>query len=259
MHVKSSLRTRLARFTHHGVTSANSVEPATPESLPSLFESIGIDRDYAALDLKGLELDLQGWGSEHPIFEDVIREYSLRILIEVGTWKGASLLHMHALSRACNHQTQFICVDTWLGSNAPLWFDPESRASLLLRGGYPTMFRQFVFNVQARGAEADVFPLPMTSTTAARVLRRLGVVADVVYVDGGHEEEEVATDLALYFQLLRDGGAMFGDDYHPRLSGVIRAVDRFAHEQRISLSVTDTKWLLRKPVRRSRSRSVQHA
>jgi hypothetical protein len=34
------------------------------------------------------------------------------VVIEIGSWKGASVARMHALSPT----TAFICVDTWLGS-----------------------------------------------------------------------------------------------------------------------------------------------
>ena len=84
--------------------------------LPTLFASLGIRRDYSALDLDGCGLDLQGWGAEHPIFERVLLEVRPAVLIEVGTWKGASVLHMHSLARRHRLGTLFICIDTWLGS-----------------------------------------------------------------------------------------------------------------------------------------------
>lgn len=230
------------------MTTGNEVRgPATRASLAAVFQSIGIDRDYSALDLDGLTVDLHGWWNTHPIFEAVFRQLRPEIVIEVGTWKGASLFHMQELSRTYACETSFICVDTWLGSNESIWLDPETRPHLLLRGGYPTMFRQFIFNVIAHDATDEVFPLPMTSTSAARLLRELDVVADAIYIDAGHEQEEVAADLQLYFELLRPGGAMFGDDYHTRWSGVIRAVDAFCAARRLQVTVDDAKWLIRKP------------
>ena len=133
---------------------------------------------------------------------------------------------MHALTRELGLATSFVCVDTWLGT-AHHWISPKYRPMLRLRAGYPSLFPQFVANVLSRDALNDVYPLPMTTVAAAGVLSHLGIVADVVYVDAGHEEEEVRADLENYFELLRPGGVMFGDDYHPNVPGVIRAVDRF--------------------------------
>ena len=49
------------------------VEAALAEELRNAlaagFSAIGIDRDYSALDLDGLQIDLQGWGSAAPTFE----------------------------------------------------------------------------------------------------------------------------------------------------------------------------------------------
>jgi Methyltransferase domain len=214
--------------------------------LPALFASLGIRRDYSDLDLDGFELDLQGWGAEHPVFERVLLEARPRIVVEVGTWKGASALRMHAIAREHGLETLFVCIDTWLGS-AEQWMKPEPRPHLRLEGGFPTLYRQFVANVIACDAVEDVYPLPISSTAGARVLDGLGVSADVVYIDAAHEEEELALDLELFWRVLRPGGIAFGDDYMRRWPGVVRAVDDFAREQGLELDVEDGKWLLRKP------------
>ena len=45
------------------------------------------------------DLDLQGWGSTHPVFEHVVSEYRPTSIVEVGSWKGASASHMAGLLR----------------------------------------------------------------------------------------------------------------------------------------------------------------
>ena len=172
-----------------------------------------------------------------------MNEIRPNVVIEVGVWKGASLLRMHELARQLELATQFIAVDTWLGSSEH-WLGAKDRARLRLRGGYPDLYRQFVFNLLALGAE-DVFPLPMTSSAAAVVLRELGIRAELVYIDAGHEEDDVRADLANYFSLLSPGGAMFGDDYHPRWPGLVRAVDAFARHQRCELEDLGSVWVMR--------------
>jgi len=186
---------------------------------------------------------------DQDVFELLIRTVRPRIVIEVGTWTGGSLLHMFELSQSLGCQPRFIAVDTWLGSNPEFWFNDVERERLHLVGGYPTMFRQFVVNILTHGATEEIFPLP-TSTAAARVLRRLGIVADAIYIDGGHEEEEVKADVELYYDLLRPGGVLLGDDYHSRWPGVVRAVDDFAATRRIEVSLLGakrSKWWLTKP------------
>ena len=188
-------------------------------------------------------MDLQGWGADRPIFELLLAEVRPSVVIEVGVWKGASLLRMHGLARELGLRTQFVAVDTWLGSSEH-WLGAKDRARLRLRGGYPDLYRQFVFNLLALGAE-DVFPLPMTSTAAAVVLRELGVRADLVYIDAGHEEDDVRADLANYSALLLPGGVMFGDDYEPTWPGLVRAVDTFARRRRRKLEHAGGVWVIR--------------
>jgi len=198
------------------------------------------------MDFSDIQEDLQGWASQHPIFAQVFSAVKPSIVVEVGSWKGASIVHMASLAHKMNIETQFVCVDTWLGSNDTLWLNPEFRASLLLQHGYPSMFRQFIFNVVKSGHIDKVFPLPMTSSAGFYVLRRLGVVPDAIYIDAGHEEDEVLMDLKLYFQLLRPGGCMFGDDYTPGWMGVVNAVNRFCADKLLVLQSSGGKWLVRK-------------
>ena len=223
-----------------------------PDDLPALFSSLGIRRDYSDLDLDGFELDLQGWGADHPLFERVLRDERPRVVVEVGTWKGASVLHMHDVARRYGLDTLFVCIDTWLGS-AEQWMKPEPRPNMRLEGGHPTLYRQFVANVIAQDATADVFPFPVSSTAGARVLHGLGVAADVVYVDAAHEEEELALDLVLFWRILRPGGLMFGDDYLPRWPGVVAAVDRLARLRRLPVRAQRTS----RPSRRSSPHSFR--
>ena len=213
--------------------------------LDTKFRSIGLDRDYSALNLS-LEPDIQGWGSDTPIFERVMQAIRPSLVIEIGTWKGGSVIHMAKLSRAYHLDTNFICVDTWLGSNSTLWLTPEFRSSLLLRSGYPSMFRQFIRNLIHFQVQDYVFPLPMTSSCAFFLLRSLGVQPDAVYVDGGHEEDEVYTDLKLYFELLRPGGLIFGDDYIEGWPGVVASVNRFVAERKLPLESGHGKFLFKK-------------
>ncbi len=199
------------------------------------------------MDFEGLSKDTQGWESQHRIFKRVFDTYRPKVVVEVGTWKGASILHMDALSQRLGCDIRFICVDTWLGSNDGLWLDAEFRASLMLRDGYPSMFRQFIFNVKQHDATDRIYPLPMTSTCSAYLLKRLNVMADAIDVDAGHEADEVYMDLTRYFQILNPGGAMFGDDYSSDWQGVIDAVNRFCAERSIELIVDDGKWLFERP------------
>jgi hypothetical protein len=194
-------------------------------------------------------LDLQGWGSEHPIFRKVLEEIKPQLIIEVGSWKGASAIHMARCLKDLGLQAKILCIDTWLGA-IEFWGDkqdPERYLSLSLKNGYPTIFYQFLANVVKSGFQDVIVPFPQTSVTAARWLRQHGVQADAIYVDGSHEEEDVFLDLCSYWQVVAPGGVMFGDDYDQYWPSVRSAVRRFAQVFAIEYESDDRKWLFRKP------------
>jgi predicted O-methyltransferase YrrM len=181
----------------------------------------------------------------------VIETFKPKLIIEVGTWKGASLVHMAQLAEQQGLDTQFICIDTWLGSNDSLWLRDKYRKSLMLENGYPTMYRQFIHNIQKKGIADRVFPLPMTSSAAYHLLKQLEIRPDAVYIDAGHEEEEVKIDLEYYYDLLKPNGVLFGDDYSFYWSGVVAAVNKFAAKHDLPLWANPEKltgkFMIQKP------------
>lgn len=225
-------------------------------NISEIFSSIGIDKDYSKFDFTDYKLDLQGWGSRRRVFTRAISAVKPKLIIEVGTWKGASAAHMLELCKGLGIDAQIICIDTWLGSNDVMWTNPSYRSSLNLVGGYPTIFKQFIYNMTNLGLMNSVFPLPMTSSAAYFLLRRFKVQADLIYIDAGHEHDEVLLDLNYYFQLLRPGGIMFGDDYSKSWPGVISAVNKFASDRGLLLEAGDGKFAISKSEARIKKKPV---
>ena len=76
---------------------------------------------------------------------------------------------------------------------------------------------QFGYNMIKTDMIDSVYPLPMTSTAANYLLKRFEIEADLIYIDAGHEHDEVYhdevyTDLSLYYNLLRPGGVILSSD-----------------------------------------------
>lgn len=211
------------------------------------------DSIYSGIEDLGLQEDLQGWHSTHAIFEKLISEIKPWDVVEVGSWKGASAIHMMQLmlktaaeARPPGRMPQLFCVDTWLGSRE-IWGNKNLAAKNPRRHGYPQVYFQFLHNVKARGLGPYVTPLPMTSKDGALALLYASVKPELIYVDASHDYVDVAMDLTLYWRLLRPRGVMFGDDY-AAFPGVSAAVDEFAERYRLPLEVVDDNfWILRKP------------
>jgi predicted O-methyltransferase YrrM len=204
---------------------------------------------YEGFDVAGRQLDITGWQSHHPWFEGIIAQVKPRAILEIGTWKGASAIHMASAARRANPQAEILCVDTWLGSHRVLWTTPEYRRQLELKNGDPQQYFQFLANVVLSGMQDVIFPLPMTSYAATDILANSDLRFDLIYIDAHHDEDEVYGDMRRCWNLLKAGGIMFGDDYLHTEPGVVKAVNRFAAETGLYLSTQIEKWALQKPAK----------
>jgi predicted O-methyltransferase YrrM len=192
--------------------------------------------------------DLQGWNSYANVFRDVIEAVQPRRIVEVGVWKGTASIHMAKVVQELGLRCEVVCIDTWLGS--PEHFladhDGERYQSLRLTNGYPQLFYTFLANVVRQGVSDCVVPLPCTSDSAAIVLARLGLQADVIHVDAAHDYEAALRDFRAYWPLLSPRGVMIGDDYIAKRS-VTRAADEFAAEVKRPLCGLFPKFVIARP------------
>ncbi len=188
--------------------------------------------------------DPSGWGGDSKAFEELILNLRPKFIIEVGTWKGASALTMAQVLQRVGNSAKILCVDTWLGA-LEFWSDQsdsERFGALECRNGYPSVYYRFLANIRHAGQHDRIIPFPMPSSAAALWLMRTDLRADMIYIDGSHEEEDVYQDLLDYYNLLTPEGVLFGDDWC--WSGVRAAVQRFAAEEGIKIRHMYDKWIL---------------
>ncbi len=215
------------------------------------MQQIHAENPYQRFPADKFATDLQGWGQNSPIFEKVISTYRPSLVIEVGTWKGASAIRIAELMKRCRvPEPEVICVDTWLGS-VEHWLDrsnPNHFPSLALKWGRPDLYNTFMANVVRAGHDDVIVPFPADTSTAAKFLRCRGMQADLIYIDASHEYENVIADLVAFWEVLRPGGVLIGDDFiAARWPGVVRAVHEFVNRagQQVNTSFAN-KYLIEK-------------
>jgi predicted O-methyltransferase YrrM len=214
--------------------------------LPGLLGLLHDVSPYDGHDIAAHPGDMQGWGSNDPVFQMVLSALRPRIIVEVGTWKGASAIHMGQLVRTLGLSTQIVCVDTWLGSPEHfLGLGKGWRESLRLRNGFPQLYFTFLTNVVQHGLTDIIVPLPATSENAVSILSHKSIRPDLVYIDAAHEYAAVKRDLQMYWQLLSDDGVLLGDDYLA-WPGVTQAANEFANENSLLLAGRHGKFLFAK-------------
>ena len=138
------------------------------------------------------------------------------LMAEIGSFTGASAL---ALAEYCE---RLYCVDTWDGSDNP--DDPINELYAIHKGDVWTAFWENVKHL-----DPICFPLKKTSLRAAEFLTQSRDRFDLVFLDGDHRYESVASDIKAWLPLVSPGGILCGHDYdqrpNPQFPGVNKAVE----------------------------------
>jgi len=168
-----------------------------------------------------------------------------RFMLEVGSFIGTAAVNTWGpLLR--DYGGLLLCIDTWQG-DINMRLGQKFQKYMQLEHGFPGLHRVFENRVVASDLTDTVYPLAMASTVAARLIGSLGWRSDATYVDSSHEVGDTLVELHLYYEILRPGGVLFGDDYD-EFPAVKHDVDLFASCKglEVDTSVPNT-WLLKKP------------
>lgn len=193
------------------------------------------------VDTRDRKLDLAGWGSTLPIFERLIKASDPRVIIEVGSFKGASAAHMAQLAP----DAKLYCVDHWAD-----WTNPDGSVT---KGDL--LFDQFLANMHLLGETVArrIIPVRAKSLKGHVQVRHDGYLrpwrahgADLIYIDADHTYEGESKDILAYWLLLRRGGTLFGHD--TGMPEVMRAVKDTAEQLGVQFYTENEHWILtRKP------------
>jgi hypothetical protein len=202
---------------------------------------------YDNFPYKDFEKDVQGGGGTE-IMANAFAQLKPKLVVEVGSWKGASAIFWAQQMQKHNIDGAVLCVDTWLGGidhiTRPRGADWTIKQ--YYKNGYSTLYYHFLANVMHEGVQDYIVPLPNSSIAGARWLTYHNLAADLVYIDASHEEDDVYADMQAYWKCLKWGGLMLGDDWTLPWYPVICAVNRFAREKEVALQVVSPTWLIQK-------------
>ena len=154
--------------------------------------------------------DLQGWHSQHDYLTRAIVQVKPTIVVEIGVWKGASIVTMAKEIQRLKLDAVVIAIDTWLGSSEHyLWekFIPD----LDFEFGYPRLYHKFATNICNEGLQGQVVPLPLDSINGLQLLKEKNIRPDVLHIDAGHDYLSVMADLKAWWPQLTPGGILVGD------------------------------------------------
>ncbi len=182
-----------------------------PSAKSEMIDRIWYGKDPFAGGAKA-PVDHHGWNSHHLYLTRAIETVRPRVVVEVGVWKGGSVMTMAEAMKVNQIDGAVIAIDTWLGSSEH-WTDRVFHEGMNYTDGYPRLFHVFAANVLDRDLQDYVVPLPLDSVNAFHVLKTLGIKPDVLHIDAGHDFESATADLRAWWPFLAPGGVLVGDDY----------------------------------------------
>jgi len=187
---------------------------------------------------------ISGWGSEKTVFRRLMEEVRPRIVIELGSFLGASATHMGGIAKELGLKTEIFCFDDWRG-----WpgFRSGPFADLKQQNGNNMLLNQFLQNVIARNMSDRILPMPFGTVSSLAVFCKWGIYADLIEVDASHDFHSAWADINIAYRLLRPGGVIFGHDYFTGADkkGVRRAVDLFAKLNGLRVEPDGQHWIYR--------------
>jgi hypothetical protein len=130
--------------------------------------------------------------------------------IEVGSYVGHGACKLGELVK--RNQGVLLCVDTWCG-DVNMWLGKAFSSTMGKQDGNPDLYHHFMKRILANGLEDTVIPIRVSSVVAARMLKVLGYQIHFVYLDSAHEAGETFLEMNLFYDLLRPGGILLGDDF----------------------------------------------
>lgn len=185
------------------------------------------------------------YGEVYPSFNHCLKHIcSPSLLVEVGSYQGASTIFFANEFKRRGIDCKMICIDTFVGSITH-WTEDYFYQDLRQENGFPTLYKQFLSVVIKNSFQDKIIPLPLTSLDGARFLKKNDIAPDMIYIDASHEYPDVLFDISVYFDCLKSGGVIFGDDYDG-WPGVSRSVNEFCSNNNVKFQVINGKWFIYK-------------
>ena len=155
-------------------------------------------------DVHGLISDEQG-----RIMQQYATEMVNDVAVEIGSYLGKSACY---IGTAMPDAAHLFCIDPWNNSNVNRYKFKFTDENLL-------MFNE---NVRLCGLESRVTPIQGFSSEVSASWEK---PISLLYIDGGHEYDEVLEDIDGFWPHMVSGGVILFDDYSEAFPGLVRAVN----------------------------------
>jgi hypothetical protein len=235
-----------------------SIKEALSYKLPSIFRKLHtyldtydknplvtyIDEDLKAtkkiiLDTLTPEFnEIPGWFAYDDLYNDFVNESKDGdTFVEVGSWFGKSTNYLATKIKESKKDIKFTTIDTFKGTN-----DEELHQNIV--GAFNgDIFYEFVDNTVLSQNYGLFEIIKDTSHNASNQFSNGSI--DYIMLDAGHSYEDVNDDIHFWYNKVKPGGTISGDDYGGSFfPGVTRAVNEFFYDQ---CTIGFRNWRKKKP------------
>jgi len=159
------------------------------------------------------------WFTYKKFYQDVVSENpNYTRFVEVGVWAGASIIHLAKVLKKSEREFEILAVDVWDEKFVSFYDRPEIEKN----GGIYNIYNT---NLKEEGVR-DVITDDRSISWDAPEKYEDGYF-DFVYIDAGHNYEDVCKDIDAWMPKIKKGGILSGHDYWLDMQnpGVVKAVD----------------------------------
>ena len=149
---------------------------------------------------------IQGWFTYKQLYHNMVANSTLDFQwLEIGIWKGASIIYAAEMANLFHKDITFWAVDTWAGSN-----EKEHQDYIQSIGGPDGLFNEFCQNVINAKVNNRIKIVRLSSLEAS--IHFQNEQLDFLFVDGSHEYQDVKNDLLAWKDKVKKNGQLWGHD-----------------------------------------------
>jgi len=147
-------------------------------------------------------------------YERMVHRFNNAIFVEIGVWKGHSVLYLAERVKELKKNIKIYAIDTFEGSE-------EHQESELIKQGL--LYETYLHNIEP--LKEYITTIQGSSHDVHTQFENESI--DFLFIDADHSYEAVKKDLKLWYPKVKKGGIISGHDYMWIDARVKRAVDEF--------------------------------
>ena len=182
-------------------------------------------------------------------FADLISVLKPKKIVELGSYKGQSIVAMLQYAKELNSYPNALCIDTWLGSiehwNNKYPHGEFNFDSLLLTNGEPSLLGEFWSLVDEFNFRDQVEILRCPTYFAVWHLSNSWFDTNLVYIDADHATKSVIRDLVICTNSMPEA-TLSGDDFSWKSVRLALVIHLLKHPRKWKLFVSQNcnTWVL---------------